>query len=148
MPLGRNLFLDLLARTTVTDVAIELAPTEVLFRQSSRAIHLRPFVFRDVSRARATILSVGGEPLAAPSYQRVEILDAGCVTDPPGLKYDCLEAFLTFGLIQVRRRNSILLCPLVHVRGMQQTSAAFAGYGSSILRHALLSAGARECVIH
>ena len=141
-------FLDLLARAFVPDIEIEVARDQVYLQQGGRSLYLRPFVVLDASANNPRVLTVGEELASTSATVQVDIFDPKSPTVPPERKFECMEAFFRFAIAKLRGGRTVLLRPRVHVRGAERLSKVLGGYESVLLRQALLSAGARECIIH
>jgi hypothetical protein len=147
-PATLGTFLDLLARAFVPDLEIDVAPDQVYLQQGGQSLYLRPFVVLDASANEPRVLAVGEELSPTSATVRVDLFDPKSPTAPPERKFECLEAFFRFAIVKLRGRRAVLLRARVHVRGAERLSKVFGGYESVLLRQALLSAGARECIIH
>lgn len=146
-PANIGTFLDLLARVFVPDLEIEISPTQVSFQQGGNTLSLHPFVILDASQADLRVLAVGEEIAATGPIVRVDIFDPKSRTAPPELKFECLEAFFRFAIVKLRG-GTTLLRPRVHIRGAERLSELLGGYEGTLLRRVLLTAGARECIVH
>jgi len=130
------------------DIEITIGVETVSVSYRDRFERLKPVVYISKSETNPIIIAVGDSEAPAEPHIQVALFDSS-VSLPKSLdKGAALERFFAYILRDLLGLSvlKLLACPRVILKGADSLDSILCGYQKSLLRTAMIEAGARECV--
>jgi hypothetical protein len=142
------MIVDSLLSKLSEDVEIVVGTETISVGYKDRFEHLKPVVYISEDEANPIVIAVGSfEPPARPHIQ-VSLFHPGDSLPNSIEKGAVLEAFFAYIFRDLLNLNvlNLLARPRVILRGADSLDSFLCDYQKSLLRNALIKAGARACV--
>jgi len=143
-----DVVVDFLLNKLSENIEMTIGAETVSVSYQDKFEHLKPVVYISKDETNPIVIAVGCSEVPTEPHIRVDLFCSGAPLPKSMEKDAVLEAFFTYIFRDLLNLNALkrLVRPRVILKGADSLDSILCGYQKSLLRNALLKAGARECV--